>query len=168
MLALAVGCGLLVETLLGLRLPGALLAGIGLATIIVVTQFLELVNALAPLSTPAAVAMAVAGFGLAWRQRPFRVPWWAAGTALAVFAIYAAPIVLSGEATFAGYIKLDDTATWMAYTDWVIDHGRSVSSLAPSTYQVLLQINFDVGYPIGIFLPLGIGHELTGQDVAWV
>src|SRR4051812_7945982 len=168
MLALALGCGLLLERLLGMRLPGALLAGIGLAVIIVVTQFLELVSATAPLSTPAAVAMAVAGFGLAWRRRSLRIGWWPAGVAIAVFAIYAAPIVLSGEATFAGYIKLDDTATWMAFSDWVINDSRSVSSLPPSTFQVLLQINLSVGYPMGIFLPLGIGHELTGQDVAWV
>jgi hypothetical protein len=168
MLALSVGCGLLLDTILGTRLPGVLLAGVGLALMIVVTQFLELVNGLAPFSTPAAVAMAVAGWGLSWRRRPMRMWRWPAVTALAVFAVYAAPIVLSGEATFAGYIKLDDTATWMAFTDWVINHGRSVSSLPPSTYQVLLQINLGVGYPIGIFLPLGIGHELVNQDVAWV
>ena len=168
MLALCVGCGLLLDTILGTRLPGVLLAGAGLALMIVVTQFLELVNGLAPFSTPAAVAMAVAGWGLSWRRRPMRIWRWPALAALAVFAVYAAPIVLSGEATFAGYIKLDDTATWMAFTDWVINHGRSVSSLPPSTFQVLLQIDLGGGYPIGIFLPLGIGHELVNQDVAWV
>src|SRR5207247_1047219 len=109
MLALSIGCGLLLETLLGMRLPGVLLAGAGFALIIVVTQFLELVDALAPLSTPAAVAMAVAGFGLSWRRRSLRIGWWPVGTAAAVLAVYAAPIVLSGQATFAGYIKLDDT-----------------------------------------------------------
>jgi hypothetical protein len=168
MLALCVGAGLLLEEILGMRLPGVLLAGVGLAFIIVVTQFTEIIGPLAPFSTPVAVAMAVAGFGIAWRRIPLSISWWPVGTAVAVFAIFAAPIVLSGQATWAGYIKLDDTATWMAFTDWVINHGRSISGLAPSTYQVLLQINLGVGYPIGIFLPLGIGHELVNQDVAWV
>ena len=60
---------------------------------------------------------------------------WAPGRgALAVFAVYAAPIVLSGQATFAGYIKLDDTATWLAMTDRAMEHGRNLAGLEPSTY----------------------------------
>ena len=59
--------------------------------------------------------------------------------AVGVFAVFAAPIVLSGEATFAGYIKLDDTATWFAMTDRVMEHGRSLAGLAPSTYEATLR-----------------------------
>jgi hypothetical protein len=87
---------------------------------------------------------------------------------VAIFAVYAAPIVLSGQATFAGYIKLDDTATWMALTDRVMEHGRSLSGLPPSTYEATLAFNLGAGYPVGVFLPLGIGRALVGQDVAWV
>jgi hypothetical protein len=85
-----------------------------------------------------------------------------------VLAVYAAPIVLSGQATFAGFIKLDDTATWMAITDRIMDHGRSLSGLAPSTYEATLAFNLGQGYPVGAFLPLGVGRALVGQDVAWV
>ena len=73
-----------------------------------------------------------------------------------------------GQATFAGFIKLDDTATWMALTDRVMEHGRSLSGLAPSTYEATLAFNLGKGYPIGAFLPLGVARELVGQDVAWV
>ncbi len=85
-----------------------------------------------------------------------------------VFAAYAAPIVLSGQATFAGYIRLDDTATWMALTDRVMEHGRSLAGLDPSTYEATLSFNLGDGYPIGVFLPLGVARALVGQDVAWL
>jgi len=166
--ALAVGCGLLVERIAGIRLPGALVPVTGLALIIVVAQFLTLSEATAELATPAAVSLAVVGFGLALPLRGRPIDWWAVGVVVAVFAVYAAPIVLSGEATFAGYIQLDDTATWMTLTDRVMEHGRSLAGLAPSTYEATLDFNLASGYPVGVFLPLGIGRALVGQDVAWV
>ena len=76
-----------------------------------------------------------------------------------MFAAYAAPIVLSGEATFAGYIKLDDTATWMAFTDRVMERGRDLDGLAPSTYEATLAFNLGDGYPAGVFVPLGVGRR---------
>ena len=75
---------------------------------------------------------------------------------------------LSGEATFAGYIKLDDTATWLALTDRVMEHGRSLDGLAPSTYEATLAFNLADGYPVGVFLPLGVGGALLGEDIAWL
>jgi hypothetical protein len=84
------------------------------------------------------------------------------------FAVYAAPIVLSGDATFAGYIRLDDTATWMALTDRVMEHGRDLGGLAPSSYEATLAFNLADGYPVGVFLPLGVGQALVGEDVAWL
>ena len=89
--------------------------------------------------------------------------------AVAVFAVYAAPIVLSGEATWAGYITLDDTSTWLAMTDRVLEHGRSLDGLAPSSYEAALDSYLDQsGYPVGAFLPLGVAGELLGTDIAWL
>src|SRR5207248_5352516 len=93
---------------------------------------------------------------------------WALGAALAVFVVYAAPIVLSGEPTFAGYVKLDDTASWVGITDRLLQHGRSLAGLQPSTYQAMLHFYLDSDYPVGAFLPLGIGYVLTGQDSLWL
>ncbi|HEU4736888.1 MAG TPA: hypothetical protein VFS48_07690, partial [Solirubrobacterales bacterium] len=111
---------------------------------------------------------AVAGLALGrpWGRGP--LDWWLAGGALALFAVYAAPIVLSGEATFAGYIKLDDTSTWLTITDQVMENGLDTSGLAPSTYEATLDFNLGDGYPYGVFLPLGIGHELLSIDSAWL
>ena len=165
---LAVGWGAVVEALSRRRLPAALLPAVGFGAIVVIGGFLTLADAAAELTAPVAAAVAVGGFALVILRRRPRPSGWAAAAAAGVFAVYAAPIVLSGEATFAGYIRLDDTATWMALTDRVMEHGRSVAGLAPSTYEATLAFNLGDGYPIGVFLPLGVGQRLTGIDVAWL
>ena len=51
--------------------------------------------------------------------------------------------------------------------DNVMRHGRSVSQLPLSTYR----LNFETAnpaYPLGAFMLPGLGHALTGIDVAWV
>ncbi|MCB0871554.1 MAG: hypothetical protein KDB52_12035 [Solirubrobacterales bacterium] len=93
---------------------------------------------------------------------------WPILAAVGVFFVFGAPVILSGSATFAGYVKLDDTSTWLAFTDHVLAYGHSVDGLAPSSYEATVQINLEAGYPLGAFIPLGVGHELTGQDSAWL
>jgi hypothetical protein len=174
---LAAGCGLLVEVATGMRLPGMLLPALGLAFIIVFAQFAVSTDATAELAVPGVVALAIAGVALSPRVRRRRAEspvWrgsldrWSLGAAVGVFLAFGAPVLLAGEATFAGYIRLDDTATWLAITDRVMEHGRSLDGLAPSSYEATLASYIRTGYPLGSFLPLGIGHALTGQDVAWL
>ena len=162
---LSLGCGLLVERASGLRLPGPLLLPLGLALLIVEANLVTMRGATAQLAAPLAVALAIAGFGL--RTRRPRLDAWAIGAAVAVFAVYAAPIVLSGQATFAGYITLDDTSTWLALDDRAMDHGRTLSGLAPLTYQQVLTDYFGSGYPLGVFMPLGSG-QAHRKDIAWL
>src|SRR3954452_1815368 len=168
LIALACGCGLLVERIAGIELPGLLLPGVGLAAIIVVAGFTTIAGATAELTAPLVVALAVVGLGLSLPRRLPRPEWWALGAALAVFLVYAAPIALSGKPTFAGYVKLDDTASWVGITDRLMQHGRSLAGLQPSTYQAMLHFYLDSDYPVGAFLPLGIGHVLTRQDSLWL
>ena len=126
-------------------------------------------DATAELTTPLVVALAVAGLGLAFPWTGRRVDAWAVVSAIGAYGVYSLPILLTGTATFAGYLTLDDTATWLALADHVMEHGRTVSSLAPSTYQqVLADYLATSGYPVGTFTILGVGSELTGQDVAWL
>ena len=164
---LSLGCGLLVERAAGGALPGALLLPLGLAALVVEADLATMSGATAQLAAPLAIALAVAGFGLAG-GRLRRPGVWATACGAGAFAAYAAPIVFSGQATFAGYITLDDTATWLALTDRVMDHGRTLSGLAPSTYQQVLDDYLSGGYPLGAFMPLGLGGKLTGQDIAWL
>src|SRR5919201_2719523 len=168
LLALSFACGLLVERIAGVELPGGLVPGVGLAAIIVVAGFPTIADATAELTAPLVVALAVAGLGLSlpWRLR--RPDWWLVAAAVGVFLVYAAPIVLSGKPTFAGYIKLDDTASWVGITGRLTTHGRSLAGLAPSSYQAMLHFYVDSDYPVGTFLPLGIGQVLTRQDSLWL
>jgi hypothetical protein len=170
LLAVLVGCGLLVRAAVNVSLPAPLLPGVGLAVLICAGHLTTAFDATAELTTPVVVVLAIAGYLLAWPLdwRAGRRALPAAVAAVGVFLIYGAPVILSGEATFAGYIKLDDTATWMALTDRVMEHGRSLHGLAPSTYEATLAFNLGDGYPVGPFLPLGVGSQLVGTDVAWV
>lgn len=169
LVVLACGAGALVGRVAGVEVPGALVPGVGLAGLIVLAEFPALSDATAEYIVPVAVGAAVLGFVLVREpRRTFAIEPPVLLAALGVFAVYAAPVVLSGEATFAGYVKLDDTATWMAIVDRIMEHGRSLEGLAPSSYEATLDFNLGDGYPIGAFLPLGIGARLAGQDVAWV
>ncbi len=164
---ICLGCGLVVARCSRTRIQPTLLVPAGFAAVVVVGLFTTLTQQTARLTVP--VLLAVAALGLASsvpRTRP-AIELWAVGSAIAVFAVFAAPVVLSGDATFAGYIKLDDTATFLAIADRAIEHGRSLEGLAPSSYEAALAFNLHF-YPLGSLLPLGAGAALTGQDAAWL
>ena len=165
---LSAGCGLLLERVCRIEIPGLLIVPTGFAAIVVMGQLLTLFDATAELATPAAVVLGVLGGGPALIRRTRAIEPWALGCAALVFLIYGAPILLSGEATFSGYIKLDDTATWMAFTDRTMEFGRNLDGLAPSSYEATLDLNLVKGYPTGIFVPWGIGAAISAQDLAWV
>jgi hypothetical protein len=166
--ALCGGLGLLVDLLCGHRLPGTLLLPAGLAAMIVVGGLTTLSDATAESTVPVIAVLAAlgAGFSLPWRfGRPDP---WPIAAALGVFFVFGAPVIFSGDPTFTGYIKLDDTATWFALTDRVMEHGHSLAGLEPSSYLPTLQFNLAEGYPIGVFIPFGVGQKLVGGDLAWV
>ena len=164
---LSLGWGALLELATGSRLPRPLLLPVGLTVVILAAQFATLTDATAELAGPLVVALALAGLLLSrwWRPRPRAS---APAAAAGVFAAFAAPIVLSGRASFGGYIKLDDTATYLAMTDRVMEHGRNLAGLAPSTYEATLATTLAIGYPTGSLMPLGIGHQLLAYDSAWL
>jgi hypothetical protein len=140
---------------------------IGFVVVILAGEFATLTGATAQFAAPLAAGLAIAGLLLGpikWGRPDL----WALGTAIAVFAVFAAPVVLSGEATFAGYIKLDDTATYFAMTDRVMEHARDLAGLEPSTYEATLATTLAIGYPTGVLMPIGIGHALLGYDLAWI
>jgi hypothetical protein len=166
--ALCAGLGLLVDLICGRRLPGALVLPSGLAAAVVAGQATTLDGATAELTAPLLAALAALGAGLSLPWRFGRPDPWAAGAALAVFLVFGAPVILSGEPTFAGFVKLDDTATWLALTDRVMEHGRDLGGLDPSTYRATLDFNLAGGYPIGVFIPFGTAQRFAGGDLAWV
>jgi hypothetical protein len=164
-LALALGCGLLLEAVSRARL-GVLLLPAGFAVIVAVGAIPVAFSSGGQWAAPLVVACAAAGFvSRGWWLRG-RVP----GAALAsfgVYVMYALPVVLSGAATFAGYIKLDDTATFLGMGDRIVEHGHGVA-LPPSSYEAMLSFNLGRGYPVGSLLPFAIGSRVTGVDAAWI
>jgi hypothetical protein len=167
MAALSLGCGLLVERAARTRLPVELLVPTGFAAIVGISLFATLSATTARLALPAVLALAVVGLAAALPPSARRIDPWAVAAAISVFAVFATPVVLSGDATFAGYVKLDDTATFLALTDRAMEHGRSLEGLEPSSYEATLAVNLPF-YPLGSLLPLGIGASIVGQDGAWV
>src|SRR5262249_53676866 len=135
--------GLLAEEASGRRLQPCLVLPAGTALIVVVGLFTTMGGKTeAQFTIPLVVALAVAGFVLAAgrRRRPPR-PGAAAAAAFGAYLVYGAPVIATGKATFTGYVKLDDTATFLGFTDQIMSHGRDLAGLAPSTYQVMLQLN---------------------------
>jgi hypothetical protein len=169
LVVLSLGCGLLVERAAGLELSAALLLPLGLATIMNVGELTTKLNATAPFTTPAVVVVALAGFVVGRpRKLRSRLSAWPLLAALGVYLVYLAPVLATGEPTFTGYVKLDDTATWMAMIDRVMGHGHDLSGLRPSTYETTLTFYLHGGEPVGSMIPWGVGHQLVGQDVAWI
>ena len=166
--ALSLGCGLLLERGAGIRFPGTLLLPSGLAILVIVALFATMNGATARLATPAVVVVAVAGFALTRRRSRPLPDLWALAAGLGVYAVYAAPVVLSGRATFPGYIKLDDDSTFLANLDRAMQHGRDISGLAPSTYLATLQPHLAKGYPLGSVIPIGVGRNIVGGDTLWL
>jgi hypothetical protein len=167
--ALALGCGLLLQRAAGATsLPNGLLLPAGLALVIVASLFPPLFDSTASLATPLVVALAAIGYGLAWPFRRLRPDWWAVGAGAGTYIAFGAPVLFSWRETFAGYIKLDDTATYLAMLDRFLGHGYNVASLQPSTYEATLRTSLATGYPMGSLMPLGVGHTLVGTDTAWL
>lgn len=161
---LSAGLGLLLERMVG-RLETSVLVPAGFALLTVLTTLATTWRWSAPMATPLVVALAIAGLVVGARAR--RVSPWGVGAVLGVFAAGAAPVVLTGRATFAGYTHLDDISTFLGIGAHVIEHGRDVD-LPPSTAEAAIRSNLDIGYPVGSFVPLEAARPLVGQDSAWL
>lgn len=167
---LSLGCGLLVQWVSGGAMRGVLLLPVGFATIVVASQVTTFFKATTVLATPLVVVLAVAGLALAARDlRPATCDLWPGASAIGVFLTYAAPIVLSGSATFPGYTLLGDTSIHFTLIDWVMSHGfHSVPAGPPSSTHAAIASYLGTAYPLGAHTALGAVRPLVGQDVAWV
>jgi hypothetical protein len=169
--ALGLGFGLLVEELAGAPLQtGALAIPIGLAAALVLAALLTTNGATARLAVPVDGVVALGGLvrgRRVWSRWP--IPRWSLIAAVGVLVAYGAPVLATGTATFTGWVKLDDTSTWLGITAHMFSDGRSVASLQPSSYKLLLQTNLGTAaYPVGAFMLLGVGRALVHVDAAWV
>ncbi len=171
LLTVTAGAGLLVDAVSGRRLPGPLVPAVGLAMLVALTTLTTTFAWSAPWTGPACAVAAIVGLalgtprlrGLAARSEPGALACTAvvAGVVLA----YGAPVLATGRPTFAGWISLDDGATWLAMADRLVTAGRNTTGLAPSTFETTLAVNWEQSsYPIGAFPLLGLGQQVLGVD----
>ncbi len=166
LIVVAVGLSLLVERLADLTVPWTIRPALGLTAAIVVAQILTVADETAELAVPAILVLAVVGLLLGWGHTGSRPSGWALGAAGLVFAVFAAPFVVLGDATWSGFIKLDDTATFMGLIDHTFEFGRGVGGLAPSTHEAMI-VDLGGNYPIGSITPAAVTSRLLAQDPAW-
>lgn len=164
---LSLGLGRVVAAVAGVAVPLPVLVPTGFAALVVVGTAITATPA-ASLTTPLVVALAAIGLCVTRPRWPTRSEAYALAAAGVVLLAYGAPVLSSGTATFTGYIKLDDTATFLAFVDQLFSHGTDFSQLAPSSHEATLAVNLGNGYPVGTFMPLGVGSQLIGSDPAWL
>ena len=167
LLLATVGLSLLLERPLKLGLPWTVRPALGMAVAIVLAQFGTATAASAKLTLAAILVIAAIGLVLGRKVPAARPSGLEVAVGLIVFALFASPFVIVGEATWAGYIKLDDTATWMAITDHVFEHGRGLGDLPASTHHQVIIDYLGGTYPIGGFIPAALMAKLSGVDVAF-
>jgi hypothetical protein len=159
--------GLLAERATGARLHEALLLPLGLATVLVVAGTLNAFTATAPLAVPAVAVGTIVGLPLVWSGRQ-RLGGWPLLAAVGVLLAFGAPVLLSGQATFTGYIRLDDTATWFNIVDHLTTGPHGAPGELSSTYSLEYNTALGPHYPRGAFILPGVAHDLIGVDIAWV
>jgi hypothetical protein len=164
--AIAFGLGLLLERLtrheLGtLRLPVGLCAGV------VITLAVFSVKGQAWLALAAIAVPALAGFVLARADLGGLRPSWFALGWLAAFGLHLAPVVLTGEWTWAGYNFVNDTATQLLLADHLAGHGVAAPDLAqPTTASEHVRIYLDTEYPLGSHALLATLSQLVPAPLA--
>ena len=123
--ALALGVGLLAEAVSGRRVPGVLLLPLGLAGLIVAGQASASFDPTAELTIRSRSRSRSPGSRLRCGAAG---PCGRAGRRSSRSSSpprLRRPVIASGDPTFAGYIRLDDTSTWLALTDRVMEHGAA-------------------------------------------
>jgi hypothetical protein len=165
--AVGFGWGVLVERAAGGRVDGALLVPLGLAAVILVALLLSEWTVTASIAVPLVGAGAVVGLVLG-RARLRPDPWLLLA-AVGVLFVYGAPVLLSGQATFTGIVKLDDTSTWLNIIDHAMTHLHPATGApSASTYQLVFTGDVGPTYPLGAFMLPAVGHALTGIEAAWI
>jgi hypothetical protein len=173
---LALGMGLLVERLAGVRLPAMLLPVLGFGGLLVVSQLTTWPpsTTLAPATPWILLALALLGFLLAWRGglgRRWRARaggWWLApGAALAAYLTVSAPVIAAGRLTFPGFLLDTTGSVQLMGAERLLHHGREFTTGYPG-YGATLVAYFGHGYPSAAHTGLGSVGWLSGQDLLWL
>jgi hypothetical protein len=171
--ALCLGSGLLIDRLSGRFLPAVLLATVGAAALIAVSQLTTYLPAIARSTPYLMAAVALAGFALQWpRVRDLARGWrawrWQALTVLLAYLLALAPVLLAGRATFSSYMALADSAVHMMGADFLLHHGQHYSHLdLRNSYGQFIHGYYGTSYPSGADTLYGGSALLLGLPLIW-
>lgn len=164
----ALGCGLLVQSAAPSFRFGDLTIPFGLCFAILLVSFPYALGFGSPVALALLALAAGAGYVRSWRGLTEVLPdRWASFAGLAVFGLFMAPVVLSGELTFAGYSILGDTSVHLSMIDYVAQHGSHATAMPPSSYAAVVKSILDIGYPLGMHYLIATVHAAVPVDVAW-
>jgi hypothetical protein len=169
---LCVGAGLLADRLGGVSLRPALIAPLGAASLIAVSQLATSLSWSAPAS-PWLLAAVAAGGLLAGRGRLRELAGALAAEPLPLavsviaYLLAIAPVLLSGRPGFSSG-SLSDGVVHLMGADYLIHHGQVFGSLdLANSYGGFLHGYFGMGYPSGADTFFGASGLLLGLPLIW-
>jgi hypothetical protein len=171
---ISLGFGLLVDRIAGWRIPSLLLAPIGFAAIIGVSQLTTWIDPIAPATPWILLAGGILGFAIQrgnvvgrWRAR--RSGWWWGWSAgIAAYVIADLPVIVAGRATFPGYLQDTSGSVQLIGAQRLVTHGQDFNATPPSGYSQQLFGYFGTGYPSGSHSALGGLGRLVPVDYIWL
>ena len=97
------------------------------------------------------------------------------------YSIFSFPLIMYGKPTWAGWVQLDDSASWYALANRLMSEGHSIPTAVLSTYDRVLQVYLGVSafnygdansgqfaYPTGGLIPFGVLAKIVRIDMAWL
>ena len=169
---LCVGCGLLVDRIAGRPLPGALIAPVGMAAVVVIASFFTWPEATAPLTPWALAVAAIAGYVVGWGRlraslRRWRHAIWPGVAALLPAGMMSLPVLVTGKAGFTGYGRIVDLAYQIAWAGYLQTGGQGKPDNIGSSFNVIADKLAAIHYPAGGQAALGALSRAAGIDVIW-
>jgi hypothetical protein len=172
LLGVSGGLGLLVRRLSGGAVSGVLLVPVGFALTVSLCTLGTSVTSFAPSTGAVVLAIAIVGLlielpGVRVRGRRISAAFaYPAIAGFAGFAVFAAPVVLTGTPTWTGFGRIVDTAFQMAFAQHLAEAGRSVP-IPNSSFNETIQGLTGNGYPGGAQATLGAMAGVIRTNVAW-
>ena len=165
---LAFGSGLLAERVAGVSLSNPLVAPVGLAVLLVLITPGYRLGAGFEVAAGVALIAALAGAVLTARSIRSRLwpGWMPVAAGLGAYALYLAPVALSGHWTWAGYEFVNDTAANLVFADYVGEHGVTLPEELDSTTAVVAATPVELNYPLTAHFLLATVRPLSGAPMA--
>src|SRR4051812_2299652 len=123
-----VGCGLLVDRIAGRPLPGALIAPVGMALVVVLSAFITWPSATATATPWVVGVVTIAGCVLGRHRltasaRRWRLAIWPAVAAILPAGMMSLPVLVTGKPGFTGYGRIVDLAYQLVWAGYLQSDG---------------------------------------------